>query len=115
MRVVVAEEFGWCRYPLLILIYITTFLGATGEEVAIPFLNIVISLVLIVIPASIGMLAASKFPAAAKHIETGGSVLGGIFLVMSATAPHRCHQRGMEREQPVPSVLTDLKLQTHSL
>jgi hypothetical protein len=43
-----------CRYPLLIFIYITTLLGATGEDVAIPFSNIVISLFLIVVPASIG-------------------------------------------------------------
>lgn len=72
-----------CRYPLLILIYITTFLGATGDDVAIPFSNIVVSLLLIVVPASIGMLAASKCPAAAAVIEKLGSALGGVFLVVS--------------------------------
>eukprot|EP01043_Picozoa_sp_COSAG02_P053721 COSAG02_NODE_5975_length_3900_cov_35.358327_2_plen_178_part_00 len=72
-----------CRYPLLILIYITTFLGATGDDVAIPFSNIVVALLLIVIPASIGMLAASKCPAAARAIEKLGSSLGAVFLVIS--------------------------------
>ena len=71
------------RYPLLILIYITTFLGATGDDVAIPFSNIVVAMLLIVIPASIGMLAASKCPTAARVIERLGSILGGVFLVIS--------------------------------
>ena len=35
-------------YPLLILVYITGLLGATADDVAIPFVNIVVSLVLIV-------------------------------------------------------------------
>lgn len=75
-----------CRYPLLILVYITTFLGATGEEVAIPFSNIIISLLLIVIPASVGMLVASKCPKAAPKVEKCGSLLGGVFLVISTYA-----------------------------
>ena len=72
-----------CRYPLLILIYVTTFLGATGDEVAIPFSNIVVALLLIVIPASIGMLVASKCPVAASVVEKVGSILGAVFLVIS--------------------------------
>eukprot|EP01043_Picozoa_sp_COSAG02_P014815 COSAG02_NODE_617_length_19476_cov_158.404913_8_plen_103_part_00 len=65
------------------MVYITTFLGATGDEVAIPFSNIVVALLLIVIPASIGMLVASKCPAAASVVEKGGSILGGVFLIIS--------------------------------
>ena len=56
------------------------------------------------------MLAASKCPTAAKHIETCGSVVGGIFLVMSANAPHPSHH-----EEWNESILLrpGLKLQMH--
>jgi bile acid transporter len=70
-------------YPLLILIYITGLLGATGDDVAIPFSNIVISLLLIVVPASIGIAIASKSPATAKTVEKLGSGLGVVFLILA--------------------------------
>eukprot|EP01048_Picozoa_sp_COSAG05_P041293 COSAG05_NODE_21644_length_270_cov_0.894737_1_plen_73_part_10 len=60
-------------YPLLILVYITGLLGATADDVAIPFVNIAVSLLLIVVPASIGMTIATKSPPIAKLVEKAGS------------------------------------------
>lgn len=74
-------------YPLLVFVYVTTGLDA-GDVPEVPFVNILISLVLIMVPAACGVLIRNKCTErmlCGKHIyevvEKVGSVGGVIFLI----------------------------------
>lgn len=67
--------------PLLIIIYI----GSTYEsdDLEIPFLNIFLSLTLLILPCLFGIYTKSTSDKWAKRLEKGGSAVGAIFLVVA--------------------------------
>lgn len=66
--------------PLLTLIYVQGALDL-GDDISIPFSNIVQALLLAIVPAALGILLRAKKPQWAGKAETAGSVLGGLFIL----------------------------------
>jgi len=65
--------------PLLIVIYIES--SFTDDNLQIPFVNIFLTLLLLLIPVVIGVYIRHKSEDVAAKVEKMGSILGGVFLV----------------------------------
>lgn len=66
--------------PLLLFLYGTLALGFTGS-VAPPFTDIFVSLAVVIVPVSLGVLIRQKNEEWAKRVEVVGSILGVLFLL----------------------------------
>eukprot|EP01006_Ploeotia_vitrea_P044408 TRINITY_DN66830_c13_g11_i1.p1 TRINITY_DN66830_c13_g11~~TRINITY_DN66830_c13_g11_i1.p1 ORF type:complete len:383 (-),score=204.01 TRINITY_DN66830_c13_g11_i1:120-1268(-) len=66
--------------PLLILIYIESSF-TSKEDLEIPYVNIVGTLLLLIVPTFLGMGIKARNDVWAKRLEKVGSVLGAVFLV----------------------------------
>ncbi|KAL3862756.1 hypothetical protein ACJMK2_008706 [Sinanodonta woodiana] len=74
----VSTGIGTGLMPLNLWIYTRSW---TDQSTAVPYVNIIISLVLIMVPVPIGMIILWKFPRAAVWVAKIGSVLGFVVIV----------------------------------
>lgn len=68
--------------PLCLLIYTTIW--TAGDAIQIPYDNIGITLVSLLVPVGLGMLVKHKWPKAAKKILKVGSVVGIVLIIVIA-------------------------------
>ncbi|MBL9105742.1 MAG: bile acid:sodium symporter [Myxococcales bacterium] len=65
--------------PLLLAAYAAPF---TSADLKIPFTNITVALLLMLVPLAIGMVVRAKAPGAAKTVEKAGGAAGILVLVL---------------------------------
>jgi predicted Na+-dependent transporter len=74
----ISSLLAFATLPLLLMAWTQPF---TSETVRIPYENILVSLLLVIIPVAIGVYAKTKHPRVARYLEKGATVLGVIFIV----------------------------------
>ena len=79
---VVSTTLSFATLPLLIWLYAERALGV-DEEIDIPYLQVALTLLVVVVPVGIGILVKAKSAKWAARLESSGSVVGLLFLAIA--------------------------------